>query len=67
MQKGEVIDYFGGVRATARALTAAGYPKQGGEVSQWPETVPELQARRIAEITRGAVALRLEDYRREVA
>ena len=62
MLKQDVIAWYGGVRATARAihLTPAA-------VSKWPIIVPELSARRIAEDTRGSVPLRMEDYRREVS
>jgi len=62
MLKKDVIDWYGGVRATARALRLT-----PAAVSKWSAVVPELSARRIAEDTRGAVALRMEDYRREVS
>lgn len=65
MWKADVVAYFGGVRATARQMTQAGYQMTGSVVSQWPDPIPELAARRIAEVTRGAVPLHLDHYRNQ--
>lgn len=44
--KSDVIAYFGGVVATAKA-----YGITKGAVSQWPELIPENRARQLPEIT----------------
>lgn len=62
MLKTDVIAWYGGVRATARAIRLT-----PSAVSKWGPVVPELSARRITEDTRGSVPLRMEDYRREVS
>jgi hypothetical protein len=48
------INYFDG-KATnlVTAMAEAGYPISKGAVSQWGKLVPELQARRLEEITGG--------------
>lgn len=64
MRKQDVIDYFKGTNATARAIREAGWQCSGSVVSYWDDDrpIPELSAHRIAYITRGAIPLRLEDY-----
>jgi len=64
MRKKDVIDYFKGTNATARAIREAGWQCSGSVVSYWDDDypVPELSAWRIWWITDGEVKLRLEDY-----
>ena len=50
MKKSDVIEYFGGTAATARALTEAGYPCSRQAVDQWGDQIPkmrEIQAQKI--------------------
>lgn len=47
MFKQDVLDYFGGVVKTAKAVNVT-----KGSVSGWPEIIPELRAIKIEKITR---------------
>lgn len=55
MKKAEVIEYFGGVVKTAKAL---GITK--GAVSQWGEQIPMLRAYQIERITSGRLKVQPE-------
>lgn len=48
MKKADVIHYYGGQSAAARAL---GLARQ--TVNAWGDVIPELQARRYADLTEG--------------
>ncbi len=50
MKKADVIEFFGGVTETAKALKI-----KSQAVSQWPDEVPELRAYQIEAITKGAL------------
>ena len=64
MRKADVLEHFGTTIAVSERMTAAGYPLTRTAVSNWRDIVPEMTARRIAEVTGGAVPLRAEDYKR---
>lgn len=64
MFKEDALAWGGGVRPLARKMTAAGYPMSGSVVSQWPDPIPELAARRIWEVSAGDVPLYLEEHYR---
>jgi hypothetical protein len=67
VNKADALSHYRSTIRLAAAMTAAGYPMTRNSVSGWGEVVPELVARRIAEVSGGAVPLRVEDYREEVA
>ena len=54
----DAIEEFGSGAALARALRAAGYDCTRQAVAQWGDAVPELQARRLEEITGGRLRWR---------
>lgn len=56
MKKKTVIEHFGGVLATAKAL---GITSQS--VSQWPEEIPELRAFQIERLTKGLLKVAAND------
>lgn len=56
MKKKTVIEHFGGVLATAKAL---GITSQS--VSQWPEEIPELRAFQIERLTNGLLTVAAND------
>lgn len=56
MKKKTVIEHFGGVLATAKAL---GITSQS--VSQWPEEIPELRAFQIERLTNGLLTVSAND------
>jgi hypothetical protein len=65
MLKKVVLSYFDPGREQPRpSLTAKALGITPGAISQWGEIIPELQARRIAEITRGDLPFRPELYER---
>ena len=47
-KKDDVIAFFGGVNATARAFNVS-----SGAVAQWGEIIPEIRARQLDEVTNG--------------
>ena len=56
MKKKTVIEHFGGVLATAKAL---GITSQS--VSQWSEEIPELRAFQIERLTNGLLTVAAND------
>ena len=48
MQKQDAIAYFGGTPHLAKALGIGRHA-----IYQWPDVVPELRARQLAELTEG--------------
>jgi len=48
MNKQQVIDFFGGVNATAKALGIA-----QPSVSNWPDRLPELRQLQVERLTKG--------------
>ena len=63
MLKSEVVKKYRTQTGVAAALTKAGYPLAPCSVSHWDDVVPELQARRLAEITRGRLKFDPAVYR----
>ncbi len=53
MKKKDVLEYFGGVTNTARALNLAHQ-----SVSEWPEQIPQARAYEIEELTKGALKVK---------
>lgn len=47
MRKQDAIDFFGGIPELAKALGIGRHA-----IYQWPDTVPELRARQLAELTK---------------
>ena len=59
MKKSDVVKFFGGYSATARALGM----KNRQAVFKWPEVVPLKKALLIQDITKGKLKVKLEAYR----
>ena len=57
MKKAEVLNYYGGVTATARFLNIA-----KSSVSGWPDPIPWKYALLIAEITKDELSFGRSDY-----
>ena len=55
MQKKDVLKVFVTQKNVARALSDSGYAISQAAVSKWPDRVPEIAARRLAEISSGLV------------
>ena len=51
MKKRDVLTVFITQKNVAKALSEKGYPISQAAVSKWPDRVPEIAARRLAEIT----------------
>lgn len=60
MKKSQVLDYFGGVNATAVALRIT-----PSAVSQWKERIPLTSAYWVEKITKGKLSVDPEDYRHQ--
>jgi hypothetical protein len=64
MLKKTVLAHFDPVESRPSA-TAKALKLTPGAISQWGDVIPELTARRIAEITRGKLKFRPELYERK--
>ena len=63
MKKTDVLVYFETQKAISEALTQAGYRISQPAVSKWGETVPEIPARILSDITKGKLAFIESEYR----
>lgn len=63
MLKKDVIKYYKTQNGVAEALKKAGYDISQPAICQWDELIPELQARRLHEITRGKLKFVAATYK----
>lgn len=59
MFKNDVINYFGTLEKVAKALSIS-----VSAVSQWREIIPEKNAYRLQEITKGELKINREQYQK---
>ena len=57
MRKQDAIDFFGGIPELAKALGIGRHA-----IYQWPDTVPELRARQLADLTKYTLKFEPDHY-----